>query len=91
MTEVGYCYCGGCNPRYDRVTFVKRLAEICPRVSLKFCGTDESCGALLLICGCSTACLKPKPGVVFFRVTDESDFLATVDFLCRQAGSDHLI
>lgn len=85
VPEVGYRYCGGCNPRYDRGDFVKRLAAACPQVSLRYCGPDEAGRARLLICGCPVGCLKPEPEATFFRVTDESDFKAAVEFLRRQA------
>ena len=33
-TEIGVRYCGGCNPRYDRVALVRRLEGLLPGMAL---------------------------------------------------------
>ena len=47
-------YCGGCNPRYDRVAAVRKLEEQCPHVRLLPAGPGQ--GLTLLVCGCSAQC-----------------------------------
>ena len=52
-------YCGGCNPRYDRVAFVKELANACPYANFINAGTDVADAHLsLVICGCSARCAE---------------------------------
>ncbi len=53
--RVGIKYCGGCNPRYDRPDFVRRLAEACPGASFVPArpGGQER---LLVVCGCTARC-----------------------------------
>lgn len=62
-------YCGGCNPAYDRVKFVKSLVEKLkigiPR-ELDIVFSDESADRGILVCGCSTCCADrelPKTGL----------------------------
>jgi hypothetical protein len=52
-------YCGGCNPAYDRVKFVKSLVEelktgIPGELDISF--SDELSDRGILVCGCSTCC-----------------------------------
>ena len=54
-------YCGGCNPRYDRVALVKQIEE---RLSGKasFVATDSNGISLVLaVVGCSVACADLTP------------------------------
>lgn len=86
MTEVGYSYCGGCNPRYDRVALIRRLAEECPGITLTH--MDRLTGppaALLTVCGCPAGCAgAPKNlRIPFFNLTDASDYARAKAFLER--------
>ena len=47
---VGVRYCGGCNPRYDRVAAVRNLEARCPHIRLLPAGPGQ--GLVLLVCGC---------------------------------------
>ena len=51
---VGVRYCGGCNPRYDRVAAVRNLEVRCPHIRLLPAGPGQ--GLVLLVCGCSAQC-----------------------------------
>lgn len=53
--SVGIRYCGGCNPRYDRVAAVKAMERECPNVS--FVSADGTQTLTALICGCSAQCV----------------------------------
>lgn len=53
---VGVRYCGGCNPRYDRVAAVRRLREQFPY--LDFCAAAPGQPLVLVICGCSARCAE---------------------------------
>lgn len=52
---VGIRYCGGCNPRYNRVEAVKALERECPEVL--FVPADGKQQLNALICGCSAQCV----------------------------------
>ena len=56
--RVGVKYCGGCNPRYDRVDFVARLkAGLGSGVEWSYAGAlAEAPDFLLVVCGCTAAC-----------------------------------
>lgn len=55
--EVGIKYCGGCNPRFDRVAWVQRLQKSCPDVRLVPAGREDAPPfAYLVVCGCSARC-----------------------------------
>jgi hypothetical protein len=68
-------YCGGCNPRYDRVPLVKRIEE---RLSGKaaLVGAEGNGIALVLaVVGCSIACadLTPFAGLEIRVITCPED------------------
>ena len=51
---VGVRYCGGCNPRYDRVAAVRALAVRFP--GLRFVPAGPGLPFTLVVCGCSAQC-----------------------------------
>ncbi len=55
-TGIGLRYCGGCNPRYDRVAAAKKLMGFFP--DLTFCPAEPGVpyAAVLVICGCPSRC-----------------------------------
>lgn len=80
---VGIQYCGGCNPRYDRVTLVKKLKKMLPEVI--FCDATENkkFDAVVIINGCSIACADQTsfnlhPSRVF-SMNGWTDLLSTRD------------
>ena len=48
-------YCGGCNPRYDRVGLVKKLEE---KIGVILTSPQPDCiyDELYVVCGCSACC-----------------------------------
>ncbi len=58
--KVGIKYCGGCNPTFDRVQFVKDLTTSLDFLVnwVPFNGEDISC--LLIVNGCEIACADPE-------------------------------
>lgn len=48
-------YCGGCNPRYDRVAAVRRLEERLGEV-LPSAQPGTEYDQIFVICGCSARC-----------------------------------
>lgn len=50
-------YCGGCNPRYDRVGFRHRLeAAFSERVDFVNASEEGPFDLVLVVCGCTAAC-----------------------------------
>jgi len=57
MAVIAVKYCGGCNPRYDRVQFVQDLRESLPE--FEFSGTDAFDPEFaLIVCGCPARCVS---------------------------------
>lgn len=55
-TRIGVRYCGGCNPRYDRVALVKRLEGLLPQYSLISAQPGTPYPAVVVACGCPSRC-----------------------------------
>lgn len=51
---IGLRYCGGCNPRYDRVAAVERLRARLPSAELRPAAPGQR--AVLVVCGCPARC-----------------------------------
>ena len=59
---IGVKYCGGCNPRYDRVQTAKKIMAMFPEFT--FLINEKSCtDTAVILCGCSVACVA-KDGKV---------------------------
>lgn len=50
-------YCGGCNPRFDRVEFVRRLREAFPHIVFMPYRPEERFGFTVIVCGCASRCV----------------------------------
>ena len=55
-TEIGVRYCGGCNPRYDRVALVKRLESLLSGMTLVPARPGVPYPAVVVACGCPSRC-----------------------------------
>jgi 3-hydroxyacyl-[acyl-carrier-protein] dehydratase len=55
--KMGLRYCGGCNPRYDRVALVKQLQQSLPGIRFELADAGAEHAAALLVCGCSAQCV----------------------------------
>ena len=64
-------YCGGCNPRYDRVGAVETLRRRFPQVD--FVTEHPSPAATLLVCGCAVQCIARGAAPEVLRLTDQSE------------------
>lgn len=53
---VGVRYCGGCNPRFDRVAGVEALGRACPRAVFRTAEPDTLYDVLLVVGGCAACC-----------------------------------
>lgn len=50
--RIGIKYCGGCNPRYDRVAAVKELQQRYPEWKIEPAGEGGQ-EYILVVCGCT--------------------------------------
>lgn len=55
---VGIKYCGGCNPKFDRVAFVEELIKSCPKLMIENVKKEKYYNVLYIICGCKSRCVK---------------------------------
>ena len=55
---IGLRYCGGCNPRFDRVAMVKELQKQFPDCTFVAADKNHTYSATLVICGCSARCVQ---------------------------------
>lgn len=58
--KVGLKYCGGCNPTFNRVEFVKDLTASLDSVVEWVSFEDEGISCLLIVNGCEIACVNLK-------------------------------
>ena len=56
--RIGIRYCGGCNPRYDRVGFVRHITQQYPFLCFENVKEDVFYEAVLVVCGCGASCAK---------------------------------
>lgn len=56
--RIGLRYCGGCNPRYDRVAVAKKLMGFFPDLTFYPAEAGVPYTAVLVICGCSSRCAR---------------------------------
>lgn len=54
--RVGIKYCGGCNPRYDRVAFVEGLKCQYEETDFELAAPGTLYDYLLVVCGCQARC-----------------------------------
>lgn len=54
--RVGLRYCGGCNPRFDRTAFVRKLKDAFPSLSFAYAQEGVLYDTVLVICGCTAIC-----------------------------------
>ena len=58
--RIGIRYCGGCNPRYDRVAAVERLQRDFPQYRWELAEADTEQSLRILVCGCEAACVSAE-------------------------------
>ena len=64
-------YCGGCNPRYDRVAAVEILQRQFPEADFV---SEHPCPvATVLVCGCAVQCIARENDADALRLTDLDD------------------
>lgn len=69
--RIGVRYCGGCNPRFDRVALVKRLEGMFPELEFVPAEAGKPYPAALVVCGCPARCANvsgltvPAGGLIY--------------------------
>lgn len=72
-------YCGGCNPRYDRVSAVRKLAKRFPDLALAPPDGTAPDGCLA-VCGCTAGCAGNRlPAGYSACIMRSADDLAAVE------------
>lgn len=56
--RIGVKYCGGCNPRFDRILEVKKVMERYPQEEFELLNVKKQYDRVLLVCGCERTCLR---------------------------------
>lgn len=80
--RIAVYYCGGCNPRYDRVGAVRALAGQFP--GLTFTLPDEPpCDGCLAVCGCTAGCARSRlpQGLAAYVLRSGEDLMAAEQWL----------
>ena len=86
MTQrrIGVKYCGGCNPRYERVEMVHRIASLAGDRVLFIRHDQNPLGGLIAVNGCPRACgvndLALQSGSCY-SITGEGDWNGLVEWL----------
>lgn len=80
--QIGIRYCGGCNPRYDRVAAVEQLQVLFPDAQL--CPAVRGQCAVLVVCGCPARCagVDGLTGPLIY-MTDPEDVIPAAERLVR--------
>jgi hypothetical protein len=63
MKRVALKYCGGCNPGFDRVKYVRAIQNAAGDLIEWVTVYDPDFEAALVICGCDSACLVEDMGL----------------------------
>lgn len=81
---IGIKYCGGCNPRYQREAFVKKLKARFPSHTYVTLKEQKKCDIWLLVCGCPAACVSGEGLIALkqrFLLTSMKEFAGVEDYL----------
>ncbi len=74
-------YCGGCNPRYNRGDFARKLQATFPDFTYCF-NSEVSTDIEILFCGCTAACIATnddytKSNAFVFQSAEKLDSLCS--------------
>jgi len=74
--RIGIKYCGGCNPRYDRTSSIRKLMDEYKSILFETAKDNVHYDMVLVICGCKSACANHDKliGLKKIIITDENDF-----------------
>lgn len=74
--KIGIKYCGGCNNRYDRATFVEKFKNAVE--GMEYVQQGETYDHLLVVCGCHSCCasiqnIAVNGSIIYFKSTEDFD------------------
>ena len=79
MTRIGVKYCGGCDPNYERVERVEKLAEKLKSHVQVVSYREPPYEILLVVNGCHKQCAEldsiPETGAKVIFLADQADWL----------------
>ncbi|MDR3259874.1 MAG: hypothetical protein LBT51_09745 [Fusobacteriaceae bacterium] len=92
--EIGIKYCGGCNPRYNRVEEVEKIKNKLENHIFEYAKEDKTYDFILVACGCLAACATHnnlKFNIKKFILSSSQDFVDAYDMIfCSLKGLDSL-
>ncbi|NQU65084.1 MAG: hypothetical protein HQ517_12505 [SAR324 cluster bacterium] len=59
--NIGIKYCGGCNPKYNRVALLDRIKQALLDTWEFVSWEDPAADHILIVAGCDTACVETEP------------------------------
>ena len=89
--RIGIAYCGGCNPRFDRVEAVAALKEEFPGIAFLPFQDGGNYDFLAVVCGCHARCAARslqevrQECVVLTRHSDFEVFRHTLENLAKKS------
>jgi 4-hydroxybutyrate CoA-transferase len=74
--SIGIKYCGGCNSRYDRTSFIKKLKDEYKCLVFENAVDNVNYDVVIVVCGCQSACASHDElvGLQKIIVTEENDY-----------------
>lgn len=76
--KFGMKYCGGCNPKYDRVLIASKFKEyVGSGNSVELVKEGTTYDVVVVLCGCTCACANTETIKAIYQkfyVTSESDY-----------------
>ncbi len=80
---IGIKYCGGCNPKYNRIDLVKNLMNEYNDAIFETARDNVFYDLVIVICGCSSSCVNHEKLIGKRKkiITDEKDFNEIKDII----------
>ena len=85
--DIGIKFCGGCNPRYNRIQCVEKIKAKFPEHSYVTQKDKKICDIWLIICGCSRSCADSEDLISLkkkFILKSFKDFDMVRDYLEKE-------
>ena len=83
-TKIGIKYCGGCNPKYERVEMIQRLQSMVGEQFLFVRHDQQDLDGLITVNGCLRACAAKglnQTEVSYHSVVKNNDFDSLMEWL----------
>ncbi len=83
-TKIGIKYCGGCNPKYERVEMIQQVQSLVGDRYLFLRHDQHDLDGLIAVNGCLRACAVKglnQREVLYHSITEKSDFNNLLEWL----------